>query len=94
MRITVRVALAALAAVLLAACGGSSSGHRAASGHATSASSTAAPARPASAAVLAADLRAEGLPVRHLIVYTAATDPNAELGRQGGYTSKVAWVDQ
>jgi len=49
---------------------------------------------PASAAVLAADLRAEGLPVRRLIVYTAATDPNAELGRQGGYTSKVAWVDR
>jgi hypothetical protein len=48
----------------------------------------------ASAAVLAADLRAEGLPVRRLIVYTAATDPNAELGRQGGYTSKVAWVDR
>jgi hypothetical protein len=26
-------------------------------------------------------------------VYTAATDPNHEMGRQGGYTSKVAWVD-
>jgi hypothetical protein len=29
-----------------------------------------------------------------MIVYTAATDPNAMLGRQGGYTSKVAWVDR
>jgi len=28
-----------------------------------------------------------------LIVYTAVTDPNHELGRQGGYTSKVAWQD-
>jgi hypothetical protein len=34
------------------------------------------------------------MPVRRLIVYTAATDPNHELGRQGGYTSKVAWVDR
>jgi hypothetical protein len=34
------------------------------------------------------------MPVRRLIVYTAATDPNAGLGRQGGYTSKVAWVDR
>jgi hypothetical protein len=43
--------------------------------------------------VLSADLRAGGLPVQRLIVYTAATDPNHELGRQGGYTSKVAWQD-
>jgi hypothetical protein len=58
-----------------------------------SASAPATPHRPASAAVLAADLKAVGLPVRHLIVYTAVTDPNHELGRQGGYTSKVAWAD-
>jgi hypothetical protein len=91
MRITVGAALAALAVVLLTACGGGSSGHQAAPGpgHASAAQH-----HPASAAVLAADLRAEGLPVRHLIVYTAATDPNSELGRQGGYTSKVAWVDR
>ena len=48
---------------------------------------------PASAAVLAGRLRAAGLPVRHLIVYTPVTDPNHEMGRQGGYTSKVAWAD-
>ena len=47
----------------------------------------------ASAAALAARLEAAGLPVRHLIVYTAASDPNHELGRQGGYSSKVAWKD-
>ena len=57
-----------------------------------------APATPAahhtaSAAVLAARLRAAGLPVRHLIVYTPVTDPNHEMGRQGSYTSKVAWAD-
>ena len=44
-------------------------------------------------ASLAARLKAAGLPVRHLIVYTAATDPNHLLGRQGGYSSKVAWTD-
>jgi hypothetical protein len=47
-----------------------------------------------SAAVLASDLKAAGLPVTHLIVCTAVTDPNHLLGRQGGYTSKVAWQDQ
>jgi hypothetical protein len=49
------------------------------------------PHRPASA--LAAQLQAAGLPVRHVIVYTPSTDPNHEMGRQGGYTSKVAWQD-
>jgi hypothetical protein len=29
-----------------------------------------------------------------LIVYTATTDPNHLLGRQGSYTSKVAWQDR
>ena len=88
--------MAGLAALLAVGCGGgSSSGHQAGPGpgHTTPAPSTAAPARPASAAALAARLRAAGLPVRHLIVYTAVTDPNHLLGRQGGYTSKVAWVD-
>src|SRR5690242_6438644 len=86
---------AGLAALLAVACGGGSSGHQAAPGpgHATPAPSTAAPARPASAAALAARLKAAGLPVRRLIVYTAVTDPNHLLGRQGGYTSKVAWAD-
>jgi hypothetical protein len=50
------------------------------------------PQHPASA--LAARLKAAGMPVTHLIVYTPSTDPNHELGRQGGYTSKVAWVDR
>jgi hypothetical protein len=44
-----------------------------------------------SAAVIAHDIKAAGLPVAHLIVYTPKTDPNDEMGRQGGYTSKVAW---
>ena len=31
--------------------------------------------------------------VTQLIVYTEASDPNHLMGRNGGYTSKVAWVD-
>jgi len=46
-----------------------------------------------SAAVIAGRLKAAGQPVRALITYTAATDPNHLLGRQGEYTSKVAWQD-
>lgn len=36
-----------------------------------------------SAAVIAHDIKAAGLPVAHLIVYTPKTDPNDEMGRQG-----------
>ena len=43
--------------------------------------------------VIAARLRAAGLHITQLIVYNATTDPNHLLGRQGGYTSKVAWAD-
>jgi hypothetical protein len=31
--------------------------------------------------------------LRHVAAYTAATDPNHLLGRQGGYTSKINWSD-
>src|SRR6266516_2947329 len=86
-----RKLLAALA--LMVVLGGCSGGSRGAA-LSPAPSASAAAHHPASAAVLAADLRAEGLPVRRLIVYTAATDPNHEMGRQGGYTSKVAWVDR
>jgi hypothetical protein len=85
-------------AVLLAAAGCSTSAPSSQATVATlvpssSPSASPSPSRPASAAVLAARLKAAGLPVRHLIVYTAASDPNHLLGRQGGYASKVAWQD-
>lgn len=47
----------------------------------------------ADAAGIAARLKAAGLPIGTVTVYTAATDPNHLLGRPGGYTSKVAFVD-
>jgi hypothetical protein len=84
----------AVLAGALAACG--SSPASTATGHATASSpvpATAAPAQAASASVLAARMKAAGLPVGKLTVYTAASDPNHLLGRQGEYTSKVAWID-
>lgn len=83
----------AVAALVLAGCSSAPSSS-AAPGAAPSTSTSAAPHRPASAAALAARLKAAGLPVSGLIIYTAVTDPNHELGRQGGYTGKVAWVDR
>lgn len=77
--------LIAAALTVLAAAGCSSS-------HPASSHPSVSP-HPASGAVLASRLKAAGLPIKHLIVYTPTTDPNHEMGRQGGYTSKVAWVD-
>jgi hypothetical protein len=87
--------IAAAFTTMLAGC--SSSGH-AASPVAPPASPPVAqaaptPSGPVSAAVLAGRLKDAGLPLTHLIVYTPATDPNHLMGRQGGYTSKVAWQD-
>jgi hypothetical protein len=83
--------VAGLAALLAVACG--SGGAHPGSSHAAASPHPAVSSHPASAAALASRLKAAGLPVRHLIVYTPTTDPNHEMGRQGGYTSKVAWVD-
>jgi hypothetical protein len=90
-------ALAIGAALVLGGCG--SGGQPGPSPAASAPAVSTAPSTPAvqhhtaSATVLAARLRAAGLPVRHLIVYTPVTDPNHLMGRQGGYTSKVAWQD-
>jgi hypothetical protein len=94
-RITAALALAAV--LVLAGCSRSNSSGSASPGSvapSASASTPAAAHNPASAAALARQLKDAGLPVRHLIVYMATTDPNHELGRQGGYTSKVAWQDR
>jgi hypothetical protein len=92
-KIAARLAAIVLTVLLAAGCAGGSA--PASAGHTSSSprpsASHSAPAL--SAAALAARLKAAGLPVRHLIVYTPVTDPNHEMGRQGGYTSKVAWAD-
>lgn len=87
-----RAALAAAAAgSLIGACGGGSIGGQRATAPARSASRPAATAKPIDAAVIAGRLKAEGLPIKHEVIFTAKTDPNHLLGRQGGYTSKVEW---
>jgi hypothetical protein len=85
---------AGAAAVLLTACSGSSSQPPAP----VSTTPVAAPAavhlqRSPAAAVIAGRMKAAGMPIRHLVVYTPVTDPNHLMDRQGGYTSKVAWVN-
>lgn len=88
----IAAALVLGAALLLAGCSSSSTSQPSA-GISAIVSTPPVAHHTASAASLAARLEAAGLPVRHLIVYTATTDPNHLLGRQSGYTSKVAWVD-
>jgi hypothetical protein len=78
----------------LTACG---SGAATAGGSGTHApasqSQTAQASAPASAGTITTRLATAGLGVTKVIVYTEATDPNHHMGRQGGYTSKTAWVD-
>jgi hypothetical protein len=93
MNATTRAGLTAAASALalaVAACGaGSSNG-----ASTTPAATTPAPARTSPpATALAAALKPAGLGVTGLIVYTVTTDPNHLMGRQGGYSSKVAWAD-
>lgn len=42
---------------------------------------------------VAAAVRASGITVTDLIVYTAETDPNKLLGRPGQYIAKASWKD-
>jgi hypothetical protein len=78
-------------AVLLAGCGASSSS--ASPTTPPSHASTSAPPVSAAAKVITGKLRAAGLHVTNVTVYTETSDPNHLMGRQGGYTSKTAWVD-
>lgn len=97
-----RAAVLAAATLLLAAgCGGSSKTSTPAANTAPAAS-TASAAAPAAhttapsatdAAGVVTRLKAAGLPVGAVIVYTAASDPNHLLGRPGGYTSKAGFAD-
>jgi hypothetical protein len=73
-------------AAFLAGCGSGSSSH--ATGTAHSASTQA-----LNASSITARLQTQVPTMNHVIVYNAVTDPNHLLGRQGGYTSKVAWQD-
>ena len=84
---------AAVAMAAITACGGQAPPPAPAGTRTTSAAAAPVTRRSPSAAVIAGRLKAAGQPVRALITYTAVTDPNHLLGRQGEYTSKVAWTD-
>jgi len=94
-----RTTIFATAAVLtLAGCGAVTSGGqqqspRTQDSPVVAVSSPAPPtsSRPPSAATIAAAMRAAGLNLGQVTVWTASTDPNQLLGRPGGYTSKVEW---
>jgi hypothetical protein len=94
MRIRI-AAVVAVAGLALGGCGGAAAPRTAASSASPASSTAAATGSTAShtAAQIARHLKAGGMDVTQLIVYTPATDPNHLMGRQGGYTSKVAWVD-
>jgi hypothetical protein len=91
------LAIAAMAAcALVAGCGSGGAGaagqvsSTATSSIAAQASSTpSAPNAPSTG--LTAEQVAHRMKLRHVTAYTAATDPNHLLGRQGGYTSKINW---
>lgn len=73
------LAVTALLAASLAACGGGSE--------------PAAPVEQQDAAQVADALKAAGVPVESVFTVTAENDPNKLLGRPNGYTSKVVITD-
>jgi hypothetical protein len=97
MRISAKLTGALSAALLIAGCGGATATTAVKmSSQPTHATATSTPASPHAQAVMTAEqitaaMQREGYKTGAVIAYTAATDPNNELGRQGGYTSKTAW---
>jgi hypothetical protein len=57
------------------------------------ASATPGPPKATDAATVVARLKAMGLPIGVVVVFTAATDPDQLLGRPGQYVSKAAFAD-
>lgn len=87
-----------IAPVLLAAasCGGagtSSSPPSISPTQSQRASSSSSPLGKMTATSVIAKLKAAGMPIGKVIVYTAATDVNHLLGRPNGYLSKAAFID-
>jgi hypothetical protein len=79
-------------ALTLAGCGGSVTAQNAAPSTAAADSIAAhASSTPSAPGALTAEQIAQRMKLRHVTAYTAATDPNHLLGRQGGYTSKIKW---
>jgi len=85
-------------AAVLAACGGSKTAVSTGAPTTTVATSpTVSPSStvaPLTAAAMVAKLKAAGLPIGTVIVYTAASDPNHLLGRPNGYISAAMFTDK
>jgi hypothetical protein len=92
MRVSARIVGLALAALIA---GGCSTAATTSTSHAppttTSTSQPAVHQADMTAEQITAAMQREGLKTGAVIAYTATTDPNDLLGRQGGYTSKTAW---
>lgn len=89
----------ATAGLLLSACGGTSPAPTTTVTVAASPTSQPSPSPSATPQKVDAksvfrQLKAAGLPLGKLVVYTTSTDPNHQLGRPTGYRSKVAFVDR
>jgi hypothetical protein len=83
-------------ALALAGCGSSVTAQNALPSRATTASiaahASSTPSAPSAPSIaLTAEQIAQRMNLHHVTAYTAATDPNHLLGRQGGYTSKINW---
>lgn len=94
-------ALAAGLLLVMAACSSNPTptATPATSATATTAAPTTVPAttpapQPLTAAAVVAKLKAAGLPIGQVVVYTETTDPNHLLGRPGQYTSKATFTDK
>jgi len=82
------VATPILVVVLLAGCGGSSTGVIT-----STSSASPSPKPPPDASGLLASIKGKGVAVGEVQVYTADNDPNSLLGRPHQYASKVNWHD-
>ena len=85
MRAFIILSLGLLAVAVGVACGGDEAAPAAAASQPTSQPAS----RPATAEAIVAALKAAGLPITGVQVYTAESDPNALLGRPGQYTGKA-----
>lgn len=97
MRVTVTVTAAVLAAtLLLGGCGGGDDADQAALASSAPGSTAAGGGQSKGemdAEAVFAKLKAAGLPVKLVEVYTEDSDPNRLMGRPGGYTSKLSFTD-
>jgi hypothetical protein len=59
----------------------------------TTAAPSTLPPKAVDAAGIVDKLKSASVPIGEVRVYTAADDPNEQLGRPGGYTSKASWHD-